>query len=158
MPGWILTALALITFVFWLKYGLDMVLGMRHVPKLAAFPPLEVEQLPSLSIVFAARDEALKIEAATRSLLAVDYPSLEIVAELIDGLQPDSVCPIPNADAMENLKFSECLRRKSPLRCLHHGSRRFPRRTTELMEWCSSWTTAATDWESSPIWVTCSTG
>lgn len=80
MPGWILIALALVTFVLWLKYGLDMVLGMRHVPKLAAFPPLEAEQLPSLSIVFAARDEALKIEAATLSLLAMDYPSLEIIA------------------------------------------------------------------------------
>ena len=76
----LLTVLALVTFTGWLMYGLDMVRGMRRFPSLADFAPLENAQLPTLCIVFAARDEARKIEAATLSLLAIDYPELEIVA------------------------------------------------------------------------------
>lgn len=44
--------------------------------------------------------------------LSLSFPtasSLEAVSEYIDGIQPESVRPIPNIDAMENLKFSECL-------------------------------------------------
>ena len=44
--------------------------------------------------------------------LAVNFmatPSLETIAEKIDELTADSIRPIPNIEAMENLKFSECL-------------------------------------------------
>lgn len=44
--------------------------------------------------------------------LSLTFPtasSAETIAELIDGLRPDSVQPIPNSEAMENLKFSKCL-------------------------------------------------
>ena len=35
---------------------------------------------PSLSVVFAARDEEMEIGASLRALMSLDYPSLEIVA------------------------------------------------------------------------------
>jgi ATP-dependent Lhr-like helicase len=44
--------------------------------------------------------------------LSLSFPtasSLDTVSDLIDGLQSDTVQPMPNIDAMENLKFSECL-------------------------------------------------
>jgi ATP-dependent Lhr-like helicase len=44
--------------------------------------------------------------------LSLTFPtasSVDTVVELIDGLQPSDVRPIPNSEAMENLKFSECL-------------------------------------------------
>jgi ATP-dependent Lhr-like helicase len=44
--------------------------------------------------------------------LSLSFPtasSLETVAELINGIHPADVRPIPNIEAMENLKFSECL-------------------------------------------------
>ncbi|QGJ70868.1 ATP-dependent RNA helicase RhlE [Planctomycetales bacterium 10988] len=44
--------------------------------------------------------------------LCLSFPtasSLENVSEYIEGVQPEAVQPIPNIDAMENLKFSECL-------------------------------------------------
>ena len=44
--------------------------------------------------------------------LSLSFPtasSLETVSEFIGGLQLENVRPIPNNDAMENLKFSECL-------------------------------------------------
>jgi hypothetical protein len=44
--------------------------------------------------------------------LSLNFPtasSLETITEYIHGIEPDSIRPIPNIDAMENLKFSECL-------------------------------------------------
>jgi len=44
--------------------------------------------------------------------LSLSFPtasSVDMVADMIDALQSDNVRPIPNPDAMENLKFSECL-------------------------------------------------
>jgi hypothetical protein len=35
--------------------------------------------------------------------------SVDAVAALIDGLIPDNIEPIPNAEVMDNLKFSACL-------------------------------------------------
>jgi hypothetical protein len=43
------------------------------------------------------------------SLSFTQASSLEKVEEVIRGIQVDAVRPIPDADAMENLKFSECL-------------------------------------------------
>jgi ATP-dependent Lhr-like helicase len=48
----------------------------------------------------------------TSDNLSLSFPtasSLDVVAALIDGLQPTTVRAIPNREAMENLKFSECL-------------------------------------------------
>ncbi|MEQ9379793.1 MAG: hypothetical protein RJP95_02940, partial [Pirellulales bacterium] len=44
--------------------------------------------------------------------LSLSFPaasSLEIVSASINRLVPDSIRAIPNPDAMDNLKFSECL-------------------------------------------------
>jgi|GEM_PF-2601792 len=44
--------------------------------------------------------------------LSLSFPTataLENIEELIRGTQADAVRLIPDADAMENLKFSECL-------------------------------------------------
>lgn len=57
--------------------------------------------------------EALKSMCEVKSdNLSLSFPigtSLEKVNEYINGLQADNVRPIPNDDAIENLKFSECL-------------------------------------------------
>jgi glycosyltransferase involved in cell wall biosynthesis len=56
----------------------DFAVGHRRMVFLKDVPP--AASGPSLSIVVAARNEARGIEAAARSLLALDYPLLEIVA------------------------------------------------------------------------------
>ena len=43
------------------------------------------------------------------SLVFPKSDSLEEIAGLIDEIDPESVRPIPNVEAMENLKFAECL-------------------------------------------------
>ena len=58
--------------------GVDMILGLRSLPRLrAASTP---ERAPSVSVVLAARDEAGHIAPAVQSLLAQSYPALEVVA------------------------------------------------------------------------------
>jgi len=43
------------------------------------------------------------------SLVFPKSSSVDEVAEFIDALDPAAVRPLPNIEAMENLKFSECL-------------------------------------------------
>ena len=54
--------------------------GMSRIPRLSSVNPVAGENLPRVSILFAARDEAEKLPAALDSLLALDYPNFEIVA------------------------------------------------------------------------------
>jgi hypothetical protein len=71
-------------------------LGSRRIASLVDVAPWQGPHFPKVSIVVAARDEAKHVEAATRSLLALDWPDLEIVAvddrstdgtgEILDGL------------------------------------------------------------------------
>lgn len=49
------------------------------------------------------------VKADNLSLSFSTASSVESVAELISGLRPEDVHPIPNPHAMDNLKFSECL-------------------------------------------------
>src|SRR6202035_727405 len=50
------------------------------MPELARVPPLEDVDCPSVSILFAARDEAEKLPAALKTFLELDYPRYEIAA------------------------------------------------------------------------------
>jgi cellulose synthase/poly-beta-1,6-N-acetylglucosamine synthase-like glycosyltransferase len=72
--------LALITFVAVLLGVLETAIGVLSLPRLDRETPVEAGRAPMLSVVVAARDEAAEIERALRSLLALDYPRLEVVA------------------------------------------------------------------------------
>lgn len=84
-----LAALAALTLVLWLGAAVELAQGRRRVPSLAAVDPAALPSpAPRLSIVIAARDEARHIEAALRSVLALDYPALEVIA--IDDRSSDA--------------------------------------------------------------------
>jgi hypothetical protein len=72
--------LALITFIGVLARVADTALGVMSLPRLDREPPLEPAARPPLSVIFAARDEEAELERALRSLLALDYAPLEVVA------------------------------------------------------------------------------
>ncbi|MBI4565774.1 MAG: glycosyltransferase [Planctomycetes bacterium] len=77
---WILWVLAGVALAVWLLPEVGpLVTGWRFW-RLADFPPPEDGPLPRLSVVVAARDEAETIEPAMRSLVAADYPDLEVIA------------------------------------------------------------------------------
>ena len=78
-----LLAVAVLALLAWLAIGVDAATGARYVKYVDQVPLPDAERradLPRVSVVFAARDEERNLEAATRSLLQLDYPDLEIIA------------------------------------------------------------------------------
>ena len=66
--------------LFWTFYGLRIALGATRLPWLKKYAPAEDAACPRVSLLFAARDEEEKLPQALQTLLAIDYPGLEIVA------------------------------------------------------------------------------
>src|SRR5262245_32263304 len=63
-----------------LAAGVMVVLGVsdRFITRLREVPVPELPSWPSVSLIAAARNEERNIEEAVRSLVKLDYPSLEI--------------------------------------------------------------------------------
>jgi glycosyltransferase involved in cell wall biosynthesis len=76
--------LAILTFgivaFFWVTYGLKVAYGAVRLPWLRNYAPAANEDCPAISVIFAARDEQTKLSAALATLVAIDYPNLEIIA------------------------------------------------------------------------------
>jgi glycosyltransferase involved in cell wall biosynthesis len=77
---------------FWLFHGLQSAVGLFRLPWLKNFPPLVATESPSVSLVFAARDEQQKLPRALETLAKIDYPNLEIIA--VDDRSRDATGPI----------------------------------------------------------------
>lgn len=80
MPSWT-TALAALTLLLWLAAAWEVMRGNRRMRRLAELPlnPRE-KNWPRVSLVFTARNEGRTIGAAVPTMLALDYPDLEIIA------------------------------------------------------------------------------
>lgn len=78
--------------LFWTTYGLKVAYGDLRLPWLKKFAPAPDADCPKLSVIFAARDEEEKLPAALATLVAIDYPNLEIVA--VDDRSTDSTAQI----------------------------------------------------------------
>src|SRR3974390_2787959 len=72
----------------WVVYGSKVAYGDLRLPWVKDFAPLADTECPPVSIIFAARDEEEKLAAALATLVAIDYPDLEIVA--VDDRSTDS--------------------------------------------------------------------
>src|SRR5580700_5494132 len=82
--------------VFWVFHGLRTGYGATKIPWVKDFKPAEDSACPTISLMFAARDEEEKLPAALATLVALDYPHLEIIAvddrsldatgRMVDGL------------------------------------------------------------------------
>jgi glycosyltransferase involved in cell wall biosynthesis len=97
---------------FWLSLAVLAVLlrhlaalhvGLRRLHRLADVDPAIDGDLPSLSVVVSALDEAATIEPAMRSLLALDHPRLEVVA--IDDRSTDGTGAILDRLAREDARL-----------------------------------------------------
>ena len=80
--------LSLLVLAFTTVVVADAFLGLRRMGKLADVDPDVPENLPRLSVIIPARNEAGTIEPALRSILAQDYSALEVVA--IDDRSEDT--------------------------------------------------------------------
>ncbi len=84
---WLLWTLAIGSLASWVLPALAALISRWDFRKLAGWPEPE-GPLPRVSIVVAALNEADTIEPAMRSLLALDYPDLELIA--IDDRSTDA--------------------------------------------------------------------
>jgi glycosyltransferase involved in cell wall biosynthesis len=64
----------------WVIQGIRAGFGMARLPWLSDAPPLPPGDVPLISVIFAARDEAEKLPGALETLLAQDYPRFEVIA------------------------------------------------------------------------------
>lgn len=94
------------TFVMWVSRLLLLGVIDRIVPTLRpeALPEPERDALPRLSLCVAAKDEAGNIEACLRSLLAQDYPNLQIIC--IDDRSSDATPEIVRRLAAEDPRLT----------------------------------------------------
>src|SRR5690349_14521549 len=73
------TVAVIVAAIFWLGAGIMLALGLKRLKSLADIVSLPDDQLPSVTLIAAAKDEGGRIEAAVRSFLAQDYPGLQVV-------------------------------------------------------------------------------
>ena len=78
--------------LFWLTFGLQTILGALRLPWLKSFEPAQDADCPRISLIFAALDEEKTLPAALATLMAIDYPNLEIIA--VDDRSQDATSRI----------------------------------------------------------------
>ena len=104
----LVAALGVVGSLVWI---VNFALLARHLDQIVFLGELPVDPpvdgWPSLAVVFAARDEAAMVEAATLSMLAQDYPGLELIA--VDDRSTDQTGSI----------LDEIARREGRLRVVH---------------------------------------
>ena len=66
--------------LFWLAVVLEVGLGHRRMRRLAHLDPPAPVRWPRVSVIFAARNEGATVGAAVPTMLALDYPDLELIA------------------------------------------------------------------------------
>jgi glycosyltransferase involved in cell wall biosynthesis len=84
--------LAVVTLLFVLATAVEFAIGNRSLTRLESVAPFQGDPSPKVSVVVAARNEARKIEAALRSILAQDYPNLEFI--FVDDRSTDETATI----------------------------------------------------------------
>jgi glycosyltransferase involved in cell wall biosynthesis len=89
--------------VFWVFHGLRVGYGATKIPWVKDSTAAENSACPSISLVFAARDEEEKLPAALATLAALDYPNLEIIA--VNDRSQDATARILNEFAAAHPRF-----------------------------------------------------
>ncbi|HET7460551.1 MAG TPA: glycosyltransferase, partial [Longimicrobium sp.] len=100
----ILFWLGMATAAFFLALSAELARRVPRLPRMRDVRPLGDGELPSASIVVAARNEARGIEAGLRSLLRLDYPRLEIIA--VDDRSDDGTGEIMDRIAGEDPRLT----------------------------------------------------
>jgi len=84
----------------WLIVAVQVSFGVRRLTRLSSVEPLADAELPIVSVLVSARDEGEKMPAALHSLLALEYPTYEVVA--VDDRSTDATGHILDEYAKRN--------------------------------------------------------
>ena len=71
--------LAVISLLLTVGCTLEIVLGMRRMTHIGDVPPIQQKNVPKVSVIIPACNEAATIGPALRSVLAMDYADLEVM-------------------------------------------------------------------------------
>jgi glycosyltransferase involved in cell wall biosynthesis len=71
--------LSIISLVLTLTVAIEVALGMKRMTHIKDVPPADADDLPRVSVIIPACNEADTIEPAMQSVLSLDYPDLEII-------------------------------------------------------------------------------
>lgn len=80
-------SIALTILVIHLLIALELIRGSRRIAFLRLEPELSAQQLPSVTVIAAARNEERRLKEALVSLLDLDYPNLEVI--MVDDRSTD---------------------------------------------------------------------
>lgn len=76
----VLLIVALITCITLIVTMIEFLIGFKKILNLSRQAKLDEKMLPSISIIFGALNEERDIENALKTMLALDYPKLDIIA------------------------------------------------------------------------------
>jgi hypothetical protein len=80
MPIDPMTIFAALALLGWLVVAIELVRGNRRLRRLATLSSPAPAKWPRVSLVFTARNEGATLGAAVPTMLALDYPDLELIA------------------------------------------------------------------------------
>lgn len=96
-------AFAALTLALWLGAAWDVLRGNRRLRRLASLDAPPPAAWPRVSLVFAARNEAATVGAAVPTMLALDYPDLELIA--VDDRSEDATGDLLDALAARDSRL-----------------------------------------------------
>ena len=89
--------------LFWILQGTRVAYGGLQLPWIKSFGPAEDADCPSISLIFAARDEEEKLPTALATLATIDYPRLEIIG--VDDRSQDATGRLLDEFARRHSRF-----------------------------------------------------
>ncbi len=97
-------SLALLAAGFWVPAGIWLMLNRHALTVLASIPVQDDQPLPTVSVVIPARNEERNLEQALESVLALDYPDLEII--VVNDRSTDATGSIVEKIAERDLRLT----------------------------------------------------
>jgi hypothetical protein len=87
----------------WLAETIEITVGFRSIPRLQDISPMPDAGCPTISILFAARNEAEKLPGALDTFLELDYPNHEVVG--VDDRSDDATGATLDAAARKDTRL-----------------------------------------------------